>query len=401
MMRSRAVREGAVGLLMLGGALSFAGLFVWLYNFQFGSEGYQFTVRYDEGVSGLSRGANVRLRGVTIGRVESVSPGVDAVRVEVQVNGLTPVPRRSTFITSQTGLVGETILEIFPAPDLTISGDPGSPLAADCSNTSSVVCDGDEITGVRGVDYADLLTSVDQLSSRINNDEFFGNLNKTLEGITEVTNEVAELSTALQTTLGQVDVEDLDLSQVTVAAESISGTAQSLEQLTQEASELVSGNRASLEASVQNIQNLTADAQAITDALKPALTDPALQSDLKTILANLSAASANLSTASTNAVTASEEINATLGELNDPTTLATLRQALDSARVTFQNTEKITADIDELTGDPGFRQNLRDLVNGLSSLVSASPTESDTQPVLFGDPIESEYPLRLTQFEEP
>jgi phospholipid/cholesterol/gamma-HCH transport system substrate-binding protein len=40
--------------------------------------------------------------------------------------------------------------------------------------------------------------------------------------------------------------------------------------------------------------------------------------------------------------------------------------------VTFQNAQKITSDLDELTGDPAFRDNLRELVNGLSGLVSST-----------------------------
>jgi phospholipid/cholesterol/gamma-HCH transport system substrate-binding protein len=34
--------------------------------------------------------------------------------------------------------------------------------------------------------------------------------------------------------------------------------------------------------------------------------------------------------------------------------------------------KKITSDLDELTGDPAFRQNLLRLVNGLSGLVSST-----------------------------
>ena len=58
--------------------------------------------------------------------------------------------------------------------------------------------------------------------------------------------------------------------------------------------------------------------------------------------------------------------------LNDPKTLLMLQQTLDSARTTFQNTQKITADIDDLTGNPEFRSNLRNLVNGLGKLVSSA-----------------------------
>ena len=40
--------------------------------------------------------------------------------------------------------------------------------------------------------------------------------------------------------------------------------------------------------------------------------------------------------------------------------------------MTFQNAQKITSDLDELTGDPALRENLRQLINGLSGLVSST-----------------------------
>ncbi|MCY7275177.1 MAG: MCE family protein, partial [Phormidesmis sp. CAN_BIN44] len=39
---------------------------------------------------------------------------------------------------------------------------------------------------------------------------------------------------------------------------------------------------------------------------------------------------------------------------------------------TFQNAQKITADLDELTGDPQLRNDLRNLIKGLSGLTSST-----------------------------
>jgi phospholipid/cholesterol/gamma-HCH transport system substrate-binding protein len=58
--------------------------------------------------------------------------------------------------------------------------------------------------------------------------------------------------------------------------------------------------------------------------------------------------------------------------LNNPNNTVLLQQTLDSARATFENTQKITSDLDELTGDPAFRENVRRLVNGLGKLVSST-----------------------------
>lgn len=49
-----------------------------------------------------------------------------------------------------------------------------------------------------------------------------------------------------------------------------------------------------------------------------------------------------------------------------------LQKTLDSARVTFDNSQKITSDLESITGDPAFLENVRTLVDGLSNLVSTS-----------------------------
>lgn len=80
---------------------------------------------------------------------------------------------------------------------------------------------------------------------------------------------------------------------------------------------------------------------------------------------------ANLDKVAADAAITSENLREASKTFNDPKTLLTLQQTLQSARVTFENSQKITSDLDDLTGDPAFRENLRRLVNGLSSLVSS------------------------------
>jgi len=63
---------------------------------------------------------------------------------------------------------------------------------------------------------------------------------------------------------------------------------------------------------------------------------------------------------SANAAQASANLRDISNALTGPTNLLVLQQTLDSARVTFQNAQKITSDLDELTGDPAFRENIRD-----------------------------------------
>ncbi len=388
-MRSRAVREGAVGLLILAGALGFAGLFLWIYNLRFGGQGFRFTVTYTN-VAGLTEGSSVRLRGVNVGRVERIVPQPGQVEVQVAVDQPLAIPRDAIFFTSQTGLVGETVMDILPRNSGDIQALAGSPLAEDC-NRRQIVCDGDVVEGTPGVDFGQLLTQMDRLITRVNDDALFENLNLTLAGVTRLANSVADLSETLEERVSALRTEDLDLSQFTVAATaiqeaaaSVSRTARSFQSAFDELTRLVEQNRTSLNASLQNVQRVSEDLQAMSSAVRPLITNPQLQTDVEQIVANVRVASANVAEAT-------EDLRQISTNLNDPGTMATLRQTLDSARVTFQNIQKISADIDELTGDPQFRRSLRDLVLGLSGLVSSVPGDP-------GDPVQpaaAEYHFRF------
>jgi phospholipid/cholesterol/gamma-HCH transport system substrate-binding protein len=390
MMQARAIREGAVGLLITGGVLSFAGLFLWIYNLRPGSETYSFKIRYDT-VSGLAPGANVRLRGVNLGRVEQVLPGADAVEVNVVINSLTPVPSQSNFVTSQTGLVGETVLEIMPFPKAVIGSNAGTPKGSDCDQ-AQIVCHGSVVEGVSGVDYAEFLTTMDQLAQRINSDEFFTNLNSTMQGVTQVTQEISTLSATLEAQVEKINVQDLDLAEFTKAAQSIQAAAVSVQKLTAELNTLLVTHQPKVNQSVDNVVKVSQDLAEISASAKALITDPALQAQIKQMVAqgakaaeNVAQASESIEKASQKAVVIADHLETLSTDLKDPGTIATLRQTLDSARSVFQNAEKITADVDEITGDPEFRKNLRNLVKGLGNLLSTQPSDPEVLPAHYQD----------------
>jgi phospholipid/cholesterol/gamma-HCH transport system substrate-binding protein len=311
--------------------------------------------------------------------VERIVPQPSQVEVQVTIDQPLVIPRDSLFLTKQTGLVGETVMDILPQGRG--QSATGSPLAADC-DSSQIICDGDVVEGKPGVDFGQLLIRLDQLLTRVNDDELFDTLNTTLEGITRVANSVADLSETVEERVAALRTEDLDLLQFTTAATAIQdaagavrGTARSLQAAADQFTALVDQNRTSLNAVLENIQQVSADLQAMSSAVRPLVTDPQLQADVRQILAEVRAAAENVAQAT-------EDLQQIAASLNDPGTLATLRQTLDSARITFQNMQKITADIDELTGDPQFRRGIRELVLGLSNLVSSVPGEDGIQPAV-------------------
>ena len=72
--------------------------------------------------------------------------------------------------------------------------------------------------------------------------------------------------------------------------------------------------------------------------------------------------------------------------------------------MSFLSAQKVLADVDELTGDPQFRNNIRNLVNGLNDLVSL--TEQLEQDTRFAQALttgqgQSIERIRLTQVPTP
>ncbi|MEM8717195.1 MAG: MlaD family protein, partial [Cyanobacteria bacterium P01_G01_bin.4] len=354
-MQSRLLREGSLGLLILGGIVGFSGLFFWIFNFRVGEQGYRFTVEFED-AGGLLNGAAVRLRGVEVGRVEGIVTQLDVVEVGVAIDssGIL-IPANSEFVSAQTGLIGQTTLDIIPVDN----EDDGEPAAAspappnaeslagpldDACDSDAIVCNNAVMRGDVGVNYAQLVQRIDSLISSFDDGSFSDNLNSVATSVTDVADSVTVLSESIQ--------QDLDI-------EAISGAAAAIRDAATNLNGVLAENQASLTATLDNLETFSQDASEISRALKPLLTDELFVQDLTAISANAAAATADL-----------KEVTATL---NDPDVILNMRTALDSARVTFENTEKITTDLETLTGDLEFLESLKSLVFGLDGLVSDQP----------------------------
>ena len=83
-MRSRAFREGSVGLLILGGIGLFVWLILWVRGIGLGKQSYEITVDF-ENSRGIQVGTPLRYRGVNIGKAIAVKPKSDVVEVQVRI----------------------------------------------------------------------------------------------------------------------------------------------------------------------------------------------------------------------------------------------------------------------------------------------------------------------------
>lgn len=355
-MRSRTIREGSVGLLILLGLGLFAGLILWLRGISLGARSYKVFIEFAN-IAGMQTGAPIRYRGVTVGKVTQTRPGPNGVVVEAEISPADLVMPRGLIIeANQSGLLSSTAIDITPMKQLQVAVD-AKPLDPNC-NEQLIVCNKSRLQGQIGVSVDELLRASLKFTNAYSDARFIANVNALAKNSAEAAAEATKLVREFNSVTRAVNQQIPALSG---AARSVSQTADRFGLTANQLNSLITTNRTTLVDTLNNINQLTLQLQGTVSGLSPVL-NRVQQGEL---LRNLELLSANAAAASTNLRDASQA-------LNSPSNLLVLQQTLDSARATFQNAQKITADLDELTGDPTFRNNLRNLVNGLSGLVSST-----------------------------
>ncbi len=423
----RMIREGSLGLLILLGLGLFGSFMLWLRGFSFGKQSYTVVVEFRD-IAKLQLGAPVRYRGVQVGVVSEINARSNHVDVAIQITPATlRIPRQVRIEANQAGFIGETSIDIFPFQDISIAARNTSPLDKNCKS-ELIICDRDRLQGEIGVTFDELLRNSLGLSKLFSNPQFFSNLTQLIQNTTVVTAEVTALSRDLQQLtqltekeLGRVSstavqsantisqavtqisgtVNELGTTakQVTASIDRITSTANqvgnTIEQFSSTANQigntvnqlqttanelnslvrnvngLVVANRSTLVQTLNNLSQTSEDLRVAVNRLEPAIAQVETglnQAQIPQLLANLQQVSANAVQVSTDAAQAT----ANLRDLSSPTNLILLQQTLDSARATFENAEKITSDLDRLTGDPTFFNDLRQLIDSLNNLLSVT-----------------------------
>lgn len=403
-MRSRTIREGSVGLLILAGLAVFGGLVVWIRGLSLGNRSYEFIASFAD-VAGMQGGATVRYRGVSVGEITKIEPGTNGVEVTIEISPADLlIPRDVIIEANQAGLIGETTIDISPVQPLPADAQSLSPFGSRC-DSDRVICNGDRLQGQIGVSFIELLRSSTRLTALYTDPAFFNNLNSlttsaadAAKGVTQLTGELAQLTRSVRqevrtfstTTNAITATTTQTANRIGNAADQFSLTATQLNQLAVSANELVSSNRENLSSTLNSVRGTSDQLQVLLGNLAPTLeqvNSTLGQVDATTNRVNFGELLGNLQTLSANAAEASANLRDISSALNTPANVLVLQQTLDSARATFENAQKITADLDELTGDPAFRNNLKDLVNGLGSLVSS--TEQLQQQVQVAQEVEA------------
>lgn len=364
-MRSRTLREGTVGLLILLGLAALGGLVIWIRGFRLGSRSYQFTATFVD-AGGVQVGSAVRYRGVVVGRAAAVQVTGGAAEVQIEIRPATlEIPADSTILTNQTGLIGEATIDIIPPRNETVQAVATNPLAADCPG-SGIICDGDRVEGQVGATFNELIAATITLAELFSNEELFGNLVELTGNTSDAAEEVARLADSVTVIAESVqdEVEPL-LQNLNVTTTQIGQAATQAGLTANELNRLLETNRGAIVGTLDNLNQTTQEIRYIVGQITPLVEDDGLLDEMEILVANASQAAASAAEASASLS------NLTTSIATDENILL-LQETLDSARATFQNVQKITADLDELTGDPALRDSLRELIRGLSELVSST-----------------------------
>lgn len=390
MQGSRAIREGTVGLFALLGLIIFAGVTIWLKGARFGEKSYQILVEFSN-VSGLQLGAPVNYRGVQIGKLVGLQPSPTHVVAVLEISSdQTQIPKDALIQISRYGLIGEASIDVIPQRGIPTEAQNMNPLKSNC-DPNFILCDQARVIGDSG---DQLISSLVRLSNAYSDPKFLKNLNKAAENaaiaaqkisqlsedvsglsktanrdITRITQEFSRTTATLSRTANDASVLMGNINTVVVENRStLNATLRETNQAMRNANLLISENRSRIAETVDKINAMSDQLTEVALGFEQTINDigatfktvgsQEIVNDLKVVLANSVEISNNL-----------REVSKTL---NDPTVIVTLQKTLDSARVTFENTQKITSDLDELTGDPQFREQLKRLVNGLSNLVSSA-----------------------------
>jgi phospholipid/cholesterol/gamma-HCH transport system substrate-binding protein len=356
-------------------------LWLWIRGLNPASRSFTVTAEFDR-INGVQPGTTVRYRGVAVGRISRLTPLANGVEVKLDISPADLIiPQDSELEVNQSGLLGETLLDLMPRKPLPEGAVASKPLDQNCDR-SVILCDGSRIRGRIGISTDELLRATIKFAEVYSNPQFTGNITRLTKNSSDAAAEIAALSREVTSLVKSAQREVGTFSQTARSIGSAAdraGIAADRAVLTiDQVSALVADNRTTLVSTLENINALSVDLRSTVAKVSP-LVDRVAQGQM---LQNLETLSANAAQASANF----RDVSATL---NNSTNLALLQQTLDSARLTFQNAQKILSDLDELTGDPKVRDNLRRLINGLSGLVS-STNQLDQQAqmaAILSDPV--------------
>ncbi len=443
-MRSRTTREGSVGLLTLLGIGLFGALVLWLKGVELGKRSYKFIVEF-ESASGIELGTSVKYRGINVGQVVEIKPGLNGVDITLEIKPEDLIIPRDVFIQGNiSSFIGTAQIDIIPRSRIPESEVSANALSSTCPQI--IICNNDRLQGEAGIEMQQLLRAGIRLVDLYSDPELFNNvkiiaentanasaeasrlakqlsdlsetIKREMEGLSQYLREdvdnitgiiQAEVGGLTQTLEGEIggltqilegeiggltNTVERDLDSLTktlerevnnisneitivtktmqestakvssaavASANSVEEVANKFSLTIEQINAIVNTNRSTLVATLDNIEKTTEELAVLMESLSPIISEVERGEFIS-----------NLEILSTNAVETSANLRDISSDLNSPTNIIMLQQTLDSARATFENVQKMTSDLDDITGDERFRESLKQIINGLGNLFSST-----------------------------
>ncbi|MEO1005649.1 MAG: MlaD family protein, partial [Cyanobacteria bacterium J06638_38] len=323
-MRSRTLREGSVGLLIIFGFLVFGGLALWIKGIKFGDQSYKIIADFPD-VNGIQLGDGVRYRGLQVGRVTNIQPGTNGVDVVLEIDSAELlIPQDAVPKARSAGLVGETFVEIIPQSDLPAAAASLNPVGSNC-DSQQIICNNDRLQGEKGITLDDLLPFTYRFSKAYGEPEFVDKIDTTFANAGVAAAEITDLTKNTSALVEDLQQEVNNTSGELVAtAKAFQTTASQINRLTNNVEQLIAQNESSLNDTLTSINSTSDRLQTLVTKLDKTVDD-----------ANVEQLANNLNELTTNATVASKNLKDITENFGNDQSLANLQKTLDSARVTF------------------------------------------------------------------
>jgi len=164
----------------------------------FSSNGGRFISVYFNTISGVSEKSHVKMAGVGIGKVRSITLEGRKAKVTIDLDADYRIPVDSTATIRSAGLLGEKYIEIIPGADGTYLKN-GESLAKSIDPTNI-----DEMMQKLSLVFDDVKTLSHALSKFFSDDETGGGLHTIIDNLAEITNSMSRLMTANEEKLDSI-----------------------------------------------------------------------------------------------------------------------------------------------------------------------------------------------------
>ena len=319
--------EAKVGLFVLIGIIILAYMSLRLGGIQLGrAEGYTLFVDFDS-AAGLDPNAPVRVAGVEVGRVKTITLKDDMAHLELLIQPDVKIGKDFTAVLTTKGLLGEKYLELVP-------GVPGVPSLKE----------GEYITRTRSYADMDRLVTI----------------------LTDVSGDIKEITESLSSVLGGDEGE-----------QTVSNIVHNIEELTFRLNRIVAKNDEQFESIMRNLESFTTllreEGPGITTELRATIknlneslvkTSENLNGMITENRGNLKDGIENLKAASLSLQQAMDTINKVTGDVGPD-----ISSTMSSVKNITKKIDQGEGTLGALVNDKSLHENINKTVTGINSYI--------------------------------